>query len=43
MSERCAIYCRVSDKGAKDAYGMESQEDECRAYAERMEWEVVAV
>jgi site-specific DNA recombinase len=40
---RAVIYCRVSDKGQKDAYGMESQEAECREYAERMGWTVAAV
>ena len=40
---RAVIYCRVSDKGQKDAYGMESQEAECRTYAERMGWDVAAV
>lgn len=43
MSERVAIYCRVSDKGATDDYGMPAQERECRAYAARQGWEVVAV
>jgi site-specific DNA recombinase len=43
MSERCAIYCRVSDKGAKDDYGMPSQERECRAYAAEQGWDVTAV
>jgi site-specific DNA recombinase len=43
MSERCAIYCRVSDKGAKDAYGMDSQERECRDYAESKGWTVTHV
>src|SRR5215217_7330476 len=38
-----AIYCRVSDKGAKDAYGMDSQERECRAYAAERGWEVADV
>ncbi len=42
-SQRCAIYCRVSDKGAKDAYGMDSQERECRAYAAQRGWQVVSV
>ena len=37
------IYCRVSDKGAKDAYGMDSQERECRTYAAERGWEVTHV
>lgn len=40
---RCLIYCRVSDKTATDGYGMDSQERECRAYAEGKGWQVVAV
>jgi site-specific DNA recombinase len=40
---RAAIYCRVSDKGARDAYGMDSQERECRAYAAERGWQVVTV
>ncbi len=45
MSEttRVAIYCRVSDPGATDDYGMDAQERECRAYAEQQGWAVVAV
>ena len=43
MSEGVAIYCRVSDKGQKDAYGMDSQERECRAYAAEHGWEVADV
>jgi site-specific DNA recombinase len=39
---RAAIYCRVSDPGDEDAYGMDAQERECRAYAERKGWQIVA-
>jgi site-specific DNA recombinase len=40
-AQRCLIYCRVSDPGATDDYGMDAQERECRAYAARQGWEVV--
>ena len=39
---RAVIYCRVSDAGAEDAYGMDAQEQECRAYAEGQGWQVLA-
>jgi site-specific DNA recombinase len=35
-------YCRVSDAGAEDAYGMDAQEAECRAYADAHGWQVLA-
>lgn len=40
---RAAIYCRVSDPGAADKFGMEAQRAECLAYAERHGWRVVAI
>ena len=40
---RAAIYCRVSDPGAADKYGMDAQRAECIAYAERHGWQVVAI
>jgi len=40
---RAAIYCRVSDPGATDKFGMDAQRAECLAYAERQGWRVVAI
>jgi DNA invertase Pin-like site-specific DNA recombinase len=40
---RAAIYCRVSDPGAADKFGMDAQRAECLAYAERHGWAVVAI
>ena len=37
---RVAIYCRVSDPGAAEKYGMDTQEGECRAYAAERGWAV---
>src|SRR5215204_6263519 len=39
---RAAIYCRVStDKQERDGFGLDYQERQCRAFAERKGWRVV--
>ena len=40
---RVVIYCRVSDPGATDDYGMDAQERECRTCADAQGWDVVGV
>lgn len=40
---RAAIYCRISKDRDGEALGVERQEADCRALAERLGWEVVAV
>ncbi|WP_084100680.1 recombinase family protein [Demequina sp. NBRC 110051] len=42
-SVRAAIYCRISRDRAGGGLGVERQEADCRALAERLGWEVVAV
>jgi site-specific DNA recombinase len=39
---RAVVYCRVSDPGAIDDYGMDAQEQECRSYAARQGWRIVS-
>jgi site-specific DNA recombinase len=38
-----AIYCRISRDAEKDGLGVGRQEKDCRALAERLGWDVVAV
>ena len=41
---KAVIYCRVSTKGqAEDELPIDSQEEECRAYAKEKGWEIVKV
>lgn len=40
---KAAIYCRISKDVDAKKEGVERQEEDCRALAERMGWEVVAV
>lgn len=42
-TKRAAIYCRVSRDEQADNYSLPTQEAECRAYAERMGYEVFGV
>jgi DNA invertase Pin-like site-specific DNA recombinase len=43
MGHRAAIYCRVSQDREGAGLAVERQEQDCRALAERLGWEVVAV
>lgn len=43
MKVRAAIYCRISRDRDGEALGVERQEQDCRALAERLGWEVTAV
>jgi site-specific DNA recombinase len=43
MGHRAAIYCRISQDRAGAGLGVERQEADCRALAERLGWQVVAV
>lgn len=40
---RCVIYVRISQDRSGEALGVERQEEDCRALAARLGWEVVAV
>lgn len=40
---RAAIYCRISKDRTGESLGVERQEQDCRALAERLGWEVVGV
>jgi site-specific DNA recombinase len=40
---QAAIYCRISKDRDGEALGVERQEQDCRALAERLGWDVVAV
>lgn len=40
---RCVIYCRVSSTGQEDNSSLQTQEQDCRAYASERGWTVVAV
>jgi site-specific DNA recombinase len=42
-SRQAAIYCRISEDRTGAGLGIERQEAECRALAERLGWEIVAV
>src|SRR4051794_21531974 len=42
LTQRCAIYCRVSTDGQeKDGSSLETQEAACIAYANKQGWEIV--
>lgn len=43
VTTRCAIYCRISRDRTGVGLGVERQEEECRALAERLDWEVLNV
>jgi site-specific DNA recombinase len=43
MTQRAAIYCRISQDREGAGLGVERQEADCRQLAERLGWEVVAV
>jgi site-specific DNA recombinase len=43
MTRRAAVYCRISQDREGAGLGVERQETDCRALAERLGWEVVAV
>jgi site-specific DNA recombinase len=43
MSRQAAIYCRMSQDREGAGLGVERQEADCRALAERLGWQVVAV
>lgn len=43
MKVKAAIYCRISRDAQGDKLGVDRQERECRALAERLGWEVVQV
>lgn len=44
MSKNAIIYCRVStDKQSKTGESLEVQEEQCRAYCKRNDYQVLAV
>ncbi|OZD07686.1 recombinase family protein [Rhodococcus sp. 06-156-3C] len=43
MTVRAGIYCRISRDKAGEGLGVERQEKDCRALAERLGWEVAGV
>ena len=40
MKQKCAVYCRVSTEGQRDAKNIESQKLELKAYAEKHDWQI---
>lgn len=41
--KRCVVYCRVSSTGQEDNSSLQTQEADCRAYAEQHGWTVAQV
>src|SRR5215211_2873614 len=42
-ANRCVVYCRISSAGQEDNSSLETQEQDCRAYAAAHGWSVVGV